>query len=377
MARTARIVVMVGVAASALVTACSSGTTASPTTEPAAAGDSTSADSAPAASATSTSVSEPEAGEPDPVAFSQCMRDNGVTDFPDPGPDGISLSGLGIDPESPEFKAAQDGVRPPPAATGRLRAQRLRFRGRRGVGEGRAGRRLPCADGSEFAFWERQADPTKVVFFLNGGGVCWDATTCAFTSDDSRRERLLRLEPRERRARTRDRDLRLRQRRQPVRRLLASSTCRSCTGDAHLGDATREYSPELTVQHNGYVNGTAALDHLARALSRRRPGRRHRQDRRLGRRPPLRRPRRRPAPRRPGHGVRRPVRRLRPTTPTSTPVLDAQWGAYDAMPDWEVNEGLTARRLGPATVLVQAGRHDPDLVLARFDFAYDPKRRRR
>ena len=38
-----------------------------------------------------------------------------------------------------------------------------------------------CADGSEFAFWERQADPTKVVFFLDGGGACFDATTCAFT----------------------------------------------------------------------------------------------------------------------------------------------------------------------------------------------------
>src|SRR5262245_24181212 len=38
-----------------------------------------------------------------------------------------------------------------------------------------------CADGSEFAFWARRADPTKVVFFLDGGGVCYDAKTCAFT----------------------------------------------------------------------------------------------------------------------------------------------------------------------------------------------------
>ena len=38
-----------------------------------------------------------------------------------------------------------------------------------------------CADGSEFAFWERRADPTKVVFFLDGGGICYDAKTCAFT----------------------------------------------------------------------------------------------------------------------------------------------------------------------------------------------------
>jgi len=31
----------------------------------------------------------------------------------------------------------------------------------------------------------------------------------------------------------------------------------------HLGDTTREYSPDLTVEHNGYVNGTTALSYLA------------------------------------------------------------------------------------------------------------------
>jgi hypothetical protein len=28
---------------------------------------------------------------------------------------------------------------------------------------------------------QRRADPTKVVFFLDGGGACFDAETCAFT----------------------------------------------------------------------------------------------------------------------------------------------------------------------------------------------------
>ncbi len=36
-----------------------------------------------------------------------------------------------------------------------------------------------------------------------------------------------------------------------------------CTGDVHIGNATAEYSPELTVQHKGWVNGTAARDYLA------------------------------------------------------------------------------------------------------------------
>jgi hypothetical protein len=41
------------------------------------------------------------------------------------------------------------------------------------------------------------------------------------------------------------------------------------------------------------------------------------------------------------------------------------------MPDWEVNEGLTARDWGLRRFWIQAGLHDPDIVLARFDFAYD------
>lgn len=44
-------------------------------------------------------------------AFSKCMRDHGVGEFPDPKPDGTMLlkagPGTGIDPESTEFKAAQ------------------------------------------------------------------------------------------------------------------------------------------------------------------------------------------------------------------------------------------------------------------------------
>ena len=40
-----------------------------------------------------------------------------------------------------------------------------------------------------------------------------------------------------------------------------------CTGDLYLGDTTREYSPELTVEHKGFVDGTAALGYLAEHYS--------------------------------------------------------------------------------------------------------------
>jgi hypothetical protein len=54
----------------------------------------------------------------------------------------------------------------------------------------------------------------------------------------------------------------------------------------------------------------------------------------------------------------------------SVKVFGELWGAYDHMPDWAV-KGLTAREWGIPRFWVQAGRHDPKIVLARFDYAYD------
>jgi hypothetical protein len=42
-----------------------------------------------------------------------------------------------------------------------------------------------CADGSEFNFWVRDANPAKVVLYLEGGGACFDATSCAFTDEQT------------------------------------------------------------------------------------------------------------------------------------------------------------------------------------------------
>jgi Pectinacetylesterase len=36
-----------------------------------------------------------------------------------------------------------------------------------------------CADGSKFWFWIREANPEKVVFYLQDGGACFSAETCA------------------------------------------------------------------------------------------------------------------------------------------------------------------------------------------------------
>ena len=164
-----------------------------------------------------------------------------------------------------------------------------------------------CADGSEFAFWERRADPTKVVFFLDGGGACYDAATCRFTGlgagGEANYDWSIHGEDPASEGGIFDFD-----RADNPFRDDSFIYVPACTGDAHLGDVTRKYSPRLTVEHNGFVNGTAALNLPRRELPRRRPGRRRRQERWVDRRPHLRRPRLRPAPRRPGHRLRRPVR---------------------------------------------------------------------
>jgi hypothetical protein len=139
----------------------------------------------------------------------------------------------------------------------------------------------------------------------------------------------------------------------------------------HLGDVTREYSPELTVEHNGFVNGTAALSYLAE----------HYPDADqvvvVGKS---------------DGSVAAPVygglvADLLPVAQVivfggqsghipddpdlNAEVLGELWGAYDNMPDWEVNEGLTTRDWGPPRFWIQAGLHNPEVVLARFDYAYD------
>lgn len=229
-----------------------------------------------------------------------------------------------------------------------------------------------CADGSQFSFWERRADPSKVVLFLNGGDVCWDAKSCAFTGNGQNElsgfDWSIEAGGVE-----------------PENRSGMFDTTRgdnpfadysyfyvsSCTGDAHLGNASHKYSPELTVEHRGYVNGTAALDYLAE----------HYPDAEqvvvIGKT---------------AGSVAAPIYgglvadRLPDAQVTvlggqsgawpdhpdfNTKILEETWGAYDAMPDWAV-DGLAVRDWGVPRFWTQAGLHDPHLVLARFDFAYDP-----
>jgi Pectinacetylesterase len=120
-----------------------------------------------------------------------------------------------------------------------------------------------CSDGSQFSFWVRKANPKKVLFYFRAGGACFSAETCARDGSDGSEELY-----------------------SPALGPGGDSPTQwggifdfddegnpfadysvvyvpYCTGDAHLGNATTKYAPGLTIQHKGYVNGTAALDHLA------------------------------------------------------------------------------------------------------------------
>jgi Pectinacetylesterase len=318
------------------------------------------------------------------LEFAQCMRANGVEEFADPqisADGGISLrppAGVG----SEELAAAEavcghilDEAGWPRDPSGSLATDVDAPSGPVATADSEWEKVVPggdcmCADGSEFAFWERRADPTKVVFFLDGGGSCFDATSCAFTGLSTGGE-----------AANYDWSI---YGEDPATEGGIFDFARAdnpfgdysflyvplCTGDLHLGDATREYSPELTVEHNGFVNGTAALDYLAEQY----PD--AAQIVIVGKS---------------GGSIAAPIygglaadllpdahvtvfganSGALPDDPDRNAEFGELWGASDNMPDWEVNEGLTARDWGPRRFWIQAGLHNPDIVLARFDFAYD------
>lgn len=304
------------------------------------------------------------------LAFAQCIRDHGLPDFPDPKDSGISLDGSGVDINSPAFKAAKE-------ACESLLPQRPA--GSAAVDDSAWEKVVPggdcmCADGSEFSFWERGADPTKVVFYLDGGGVCFDAASCAQANTPSTGERAgPDYDPNvEGENPAREGGMFDFSREDNPFRNYSFIYVPLCTADSHLGSVTREYSPDLSVEHKGFVNGTAALSYLAE----------HYPDATqvvvVGKT---------------AGSVAAPIYgglvadRLPDAQVTvfgaqsgafpDDPDLNAEilgelWGAYDNMPDWEVNEGLTARDWGTRRFWIQAGLHDPDIVMARFDYAFDP-----
>lgn len=227
-----------------------------------------------------------------------------------------------------------------------------------------------CADGSEFEFLSRTADPTKVVLYFEGGGACFSAETCAFEGGTYKVQA-------------------------GVDRVVAGDDAAGifdfeaagnplvdwsfvyvpyCTGDVHIGNTVHTYTDELEVAHLGYRNGSAALEHLVASF---------------------------PdatevlvtgssaggvpsplfgglvADRLPDADVRvlADGSGAYPDNPPVNAAIGGLWGTMNAVPDWPVTEGLTPEDYSIPGLFTLAGLEHPEIHFARFDHAYDAVQR--
>ena len=230
-----------------------------------------------------------------------------------------------------------------------------------------AGPDCRCADGSEVHFHERVADPTRVVLYLEGGGACWSAETCAFEGEEmtyiASSAWVAEMLPH--RGGIFDAS--------DPRNPLAGHTfvyVPYCTGDAQLGTVTRRYSDELTVEHKGFVNASAALDHLvasypdvtelivagvsAGSI---------------------------PVPLFAGLAAERlPAARIValgdssggfPDDPMLNIAIGSLWGTAETIPDWPATADVDHEDWSIPALTSYAGRHAPRITFARFDHASD------
>jgi hypothetical protein len=195
---------------------------------------------------------------PNLSAYAACMRATGIANFPDPAADGSIQLPADIDPSTTEFQAASAACQDHLPEGGEVRPDGNGSRAEPAAEGWEAvtpGGDCDCADGSEFSFQVRAGSTGKVLLYFEAGGACFSAELCAPDSG--------------------------------VYRPSVDGTPPDpdgifdfanpdnpfadytvvyvpyCTGDTFLGDATVEYSPDLTIHHAGFANGTAALDYLA------------------------------------------------------------------------------------------------------------------
>lgn len=222
-----------------------------------------------------------------------------------------------------------------------------------------------CADGSEYSYWVRDGDPERVLFFLQGGGACFSVDTCRFVGgayktstgpddDPAKMEGIFDLAD--------------------PRNPLADFSMLYvpyCTGDLHLGDSSTVYGDDLTVEHKGFVNASAALDQLVADFP-------DAQEivvagESAGAAPaPLfgglladRLPEASVAVLADGAGAY-------PDVPAINALVGQLWGTAASIPDWPSARGLPIEEWSLPGLYVQAGTHvGARLVLARHDYAYD------
>ena len=222
-----------------------------------------------------------------------------------------------------------------------------------------------CSNGSPYSYWIHKADPSKVVFFLQGGGACFDASTCAF--DSGAYKTLIGAGDNPNGFSTGIFDF------TDKRNPLADYSfvfAPYCTGDAHLGNATTVYGPNLTVQHKGAVDAGTALKDLATqfpdatqvVVTGESAGSV-------------------PTPLYAGLAhdllpnaaitVLADGSGAYPDVPAINNVIGSMWGTENAIPPWPENAGQTAATWSFPGLFIQAHKHDPDIIFGRHDYAFD------
>jgi hypothetical protein len=119
-----------------------------------------------------------------------------------------------------------------------------------------------CSDGSEYKFFVKQGDPQKLMFYLEGGGACWDGANCDTDLRPSYQVNLASTDP------------------MRAHGVLAFDQMSNpfadytvvyapyCSGDVHLGDSEQHHqAPALEghaahavhVRHRGWTNASAAM----------------------------------------------------------------------------------------------------------------------
>jgi len=143
-----------------------------------------------------------------------------------------------------------------------------------------------------------------------------------------------------------------------------------CTGDVHVGNTTHDYGNGVVVHHNGYVNGTTALDRLAElfpdaaelVVTGESAGSV-------------------PTPLFAGLAADLlPDARITvlgdgsgayPDIPGINAVIGDAWGTMNAVPDWPTNADVTIENWSLPGLYVRAGNHAPSITFARHDYAFD------
>jgi hypothetical protein len=220
-----------------------------------------------------------------------------------------------------------------------------------------------CSDGSPFELWQRPADPTKVLLYLEGGGACFSAETCSPASPIFTKNLDLGQEPGGNGIFDAD---------NPENPFADYSIVYVpyCTGDAHLGDRINEYTDTLTISHTGFDNASSGLEtviadypdveHLVVAGSSAGSI---------------------PVPTFAGVAADAlpdaeivafgDASGAYPDLPELNARVGSEWGVLANVPDWPANEGLTAEQYSFPGLYVQAGTEHPDITFARFDNAFD------